>query len=49
MPTMPTPMADPKPAKPTWKLPVNSANIGVTIILPLLFAFAFLLFSGSRD
>src|SRR5262245_61685398 len=34
IPTRPTPMAEPRPHKPTWILPLISANIGVTITFP---------------
>src|SRR5438128_1328833 len=34
MPTSPTPMAEPSPQRPTWMLPLISANIGDTITFP---------------
>src|SRR6266478_7309842 len=34
MPTSPTPIAEPRPQRPTWMLPLISANIGVTITFP---------------
>src|SRR6266850_4617041 len=39
MPTSPTPIAEPRPAKPTWMLPVNSPNIGVTIMFIFIDVF----------
>src|SRR5437868_1953312 len=36
MPTSPTPIAEPRPQRPTWMLPLISARIGVIVICFLL-------------
>src|SRR5436190_20875535 len=40
MPTSPTPIAEPRPHRPTWMLPVISANIGITVVIFCLFVFS---------
>src|SRR5258706_15927457 len=39
IPTSPTPMAEPRPQRPTWMLPLISANMGVIVVMYYLSLF----------